>query len=118
MADFSRMSELTKAARAVIDESHKEYTEAEKLAYTAGFVGGANHEKKIKNRNFVQQPRWNADIEQRIGKKIRQEYEQANDMIDFASRADNPCHGGLINVDGSVKDFMAWLKLQLNIKEG
>ena len=70
------------------------------------------------NRNFGQQPRWNTDIEQRIGKKLRQEYEQANDMIDFASRADNPYHGGLISVDGSVKDFMAWLKLQLNIKEG
>ena len=118
MADFNRLSELTKAARADMDESHKEYTEAEKRAFTSGFIGGANHEKNIRNRNFVQQPRWNADIEQRITKKMREEYEQANNLIDFASRAAKPCKGGLVNVDSSVKDFMAWLKLQLNIKEG
>jgi hypothetical protein len=45
------------------------------------------------------------------------EYEQANNMIDFASRAKRPCNGGLINVDTSVKDFITWLKNQLNIKE-
>ena len=117
MVDFSRLSELTKAARADMDESHKEYTEAEKRAFTSGFIGGANHERKIKNRNFVQQPRWNADIEQRIIKKMRGEYEQANNLIDFASRADKSCKGGLIIVESSVTDFMAWLKMQLNIKE-
>lgn len=118
MVDFSRLSELTKAARADMDENHKEYTEAEKQAFTSGFIGGANHERKIKNRNFVQQPRWNADIEQRIIKKMRKEYEQANNLIDFASRADKPCKGGFISVESSVTDFMAWLKIQMNIKEG
>jgi hypothetical protein len=48
---------------------------------------------------------------------MRGEYEQANNLIDFASRADKPCKGGLISVESSVTDFMAWLKLQLNIKE-
>ena len=62
-------------------------------------------------------PVWNADIEQRIREKLTGEYEQANNMIDFASRAKRPSNGGLINVDTSVKDFMTWLKNQLNIKE-
>lgn len=62
-------------------------------------------------------PVWNADIEQRIREKLTDEYEQANNMIDFASRAKRPCNGGLIDVDTSVKDFMTWLKNQLNIKE-
>ena len=101
-----------------MDKSHKEYTEDQKRAFTIGFIGGANHEKQTKNRNYVQQPRWNADIEQRIIKKMREEYTQANNLIDFASRANKPSKGGLINVDSSVRDFMAWLKLELNIKEG
>ena len=62
-------------------------------------------------------PVWNADIEQRIREKLTGEYEQANNMIDFASRANKPCKGGLISVESSVTDFMAWLKMQLNIKE-
>ena len=62
-------------------------------------------------------PVWNADIGQRIREQLAGEYGQANNMIDFASRAKRPCNGGLINVDTSVKDFMAWLKMQLNIKE-
>lgn len=118
MVDFNRLTELTKAAQEDMNQSHQEYTEAEKRAFTSGFIGGANHEKKIKNRNFVQQPRWNANIEQRIIKKMREEYEQANHLIDFATRANKPSKGGLINVESSVKDFMVWLKLELNIKEG
>lgn len=118
MVDFNRLSELTKAAQADMEQSHKEYTEDQKRAFTTGFIGGANHEKQIKNRDYVQQPRWNADIEQRIIKKMREEYTQANNLIDFASRANKPSKGGLINVDSSVRDFMAWLKLELNIKEG
>lgn len=117
MVDFNRLSELTKAAQADMDQSHQEYTEDQKRAFISGFIGGANHEKNNKNRNYVQQPRWNANIEQRISKKLREEYTQANNMIDFASRATKPSKGGLINVDGSVRDFMVWLKLELNIKE-
>ena len=63
------------------------------------------------------QPRWDADIEHRISKKIREEYEQANNLIDYASRATKPINGGLISVDGSVRDFMKFLKSQLNIGE-
>lgn len=118
MVDFNRLSELTKAAQADMEQSHKEYTEDQKRAFTTGFIGGANHEKQTKNRNYVQQPRWNADIEQRIIKKMREEYTQANHLINFATRANKPSKGRLINVDSSVRDFMAWLKFELNIKEG
>ena len=118
MVDFNRLSELTKAAQEDMNESHKEYTEDQKRAFTSGFIGGANYEQKKKNSNNVQQPRWDAIIERRIIKKMREEYEQANHMIDFATRANKPSKGGLINVESSVKDFMVWLKLELNIKEG
>ena len=49
--------------------------------------------------------------------KLLADYEQAYNLIDFASCADKPCKGWLISVESSVTDFMAWLKMQLNIKE-
>ena len=58
---------------------------------------------------------WTEDFEQRLKKKLEEEYEQENHLIDFASRADRPIDGGLIQVGSSADSMIKWIKKELGI---
>ena len=58
---------------------------------------------------------WTEDFEQRLKKKLEEEYEQANHWIDFASRADKPIKGGLIQVESSADSMIKWIKKELGL---
>jgi len=48
--------------------------------------------------------------EDSVRKLLRKEYEQANKIIDYASRCTNPLNDGLINVDKSIERAIDELK--------
>jgi hypothetical protein len=58
---------------------------------------------------------WTDDFELRLRKKLEGEYEQANHWIDFASRANKPIDGGLVDVESSVESMIKWLKKELGL---
>lgn len=60
--------------------------------------------------------KWTAGIEVRIRQRLRDDYEQANNMISWASRAEHPLEGeGLIKVDESADSIIQFVKKELGI---
>ena len=60
---------------------------------------------------------WTPEAEQMIREKLMNDYIQANNMIDYASRADKPINGGLIKEKESVDSMIKVIKEALGIKD-
>lgn len=59
---------------------------------------------------------WTEDFEQRLTKKLEEDYQQADNMIVWASRATKPFKkGGIIEVEKSAKTMVKWIKKELGI---
>ena len=59
---------------------------------------------------------WTDDFEQRLRQKLEDDYEQADLMVVFASRAGNPLkEGGIIDAKGSAESMVKWIKKELGI---
>lgn len=58
---------------------------------------------------------WSEEFVEKLMEKFKSEYEQANNLIDFASRAARPSHGGLIRVESSARSLMTWIKKELGL---
>lgn len=59
---------------------------------------------------------WTGAFEERLREKLEEEYEQADRMVVWASRADKPFkEGGIINVKGSANSMIEWIKKELGV---
>ena len=65
---------------------------------------------KEKNRTV-----WNEEVEQRIREKLMEEYQQANNLICFASRANHPIDEGLIKEGKSADSMIKFIKNTLGL---
>ena len=60
--------------------------------------------------------KWTGKAESRLREKLREDYTQANNMIEWASRSDHPIEGeGLIRVNESAEDIIKFIKKELAI---
>ena len=60
--------------------------------------------------------KWTGKVESRLREKLREDYTQANNMIEWASRCDHPLEGeGLIRVNESAEDIIKFIKKELAI---
>ena len=59
---------------------------------------------------------WTDAFEQRLRKKLEDDYEQADRMVVWASRADKPLKkGGIIDAKGSADSMIKWIKKELGV---
>lgn len=59
---------------------------------------------------------WTDAFEQRLRKKLEEDYEQADRMVVLASRADKPLKkGGIIDAKGSADSMIKWIKKELGV---
>ena len=59
---------------------------------------------------------WTDDFEQRLREKLEEEYEQADRMVVWDSRADKPLKkGGIIDAKGSANSMIKWIKKELGV---
>ena len=57
---------------------------------------------------------WTDAFEQRLREKLEEDYEQADRMVVWASRADKPLKkGGIIDAKGSADSMIKWIKKEL-----
>jgi len=63
--------------------------------------------------------RWNGKAESRLHERLCKDYEQANRMIEWASRCDHPIESeGLIMVSESADSIISFIKKELGIIKG
>lgn len=60
-------------------------------------------------------PVWTNYAERRIRERLMEEYEQANSLICFASRADHPTDEGLIKEAESADSMVRFIKKELGL---
>lgn len=60
-------------------------------------------------------PVWTDEVEQRIREKLKADYLQANNLINFASRADHPIDEGLIKEAESADSMIKFIKKELRL---
>ena len=59
---------------------------------------------------------WTDSFEQRLREKLEEEYEQANNMVVWASHADKPFKDGcIIDAKGSADSMIQWIKKELGV---
>ena len=59
---------------------------------------------------------WTDAFEQRLREKLEEEYNQADNMVVWASHADKPLKkGGIINAKGSADSMIKWIKKELGV---
>ena len=104
MVDFKRLSQVSNAARESVAEElkHCDMDEGEKRVAQQFFLKGTIWERK--------QTFWTPEAEEAIRKRLISEYTQANNMIDYASRADRPINGGLIKEQESAASLIKDIK--------
>lgn len=60
--------------------------------------------------------KWTEEFEQELLAKLKEEYQQADDAVVFASRAGKPFKkGGLIKVKESAVELARWIKKELDL---
>ena len=60
--------------------------------------------------------KWTAEVEEKLRKRLREEYAQANNMISWASRASRPLEGeGLIKVEESAESIIKFIRKELGV---
>ena len=60
--------------------------------------------------------KWTDAFEQRLREKLEEDYEQADRMVVWASRACKPLEeGGLIDAKGSADSMIKWIKKELGV---
>lgn len=59
---------------------------------------------------------WTDAFEQRLREKLEEDYEQADRMVVWASRAEKPLKkGGIIDAKGSADSMIKWIKKELGV---
>ena len=59
---------------------------------------------------------WTDAFEQRLREKLEEDYEQADRMVVWASRAKKPLkEGGIINAKVSADSMIKWIKKELGV---
>lgn len=59
---------------------------------------------------------WTPELEERLRAKLEEDYEQADRMVVWASRAEKPLkEGGLINAKGSAESMIKFIKKELGV---
>lgn len=61
---------------------------------------------------------WTEGFEQRLRKRLEDDFEQADRLIVWASHADKPLkEGGIIDAKGSADSIIKWIKKDLGLKQ-
>lgn len=59
---------------------------------------------------------WTSELKERLRKKLEAEYNYADRMVVFASRADKPFDEcGIIDAKGSADSMIKWIKKELGV---
>ena len=59
---------------------------------------------------------WTDAFEQRLREKLEEDYEQADRMVVWASRAEKPLEeGGVIDAKGSAESMIKFIKKELGV---
>lgn len=59
---------------------------------------------------------WTPELEERLRAKLEEDYEQADQMVVWASRAEKPLkEGGLIDAKGSAESMIKFIKKELGV---
>ena len=72
---------------------------------------------QVETEDDVKPVVWSPDFEQRLAARLAEYFQQANNVIDFASRSTKPIEGGLIKVEESARSIVDWIKQELGIIE-
>ena len=59
---------------------------------------------------------WTPELEERLRAKLEEDYEQADQMVVWASRAEKPLKkGGIIDAKGSAESMIKFIKKELDV---
>lgn len=59
---------------------------------------------------------WTPELEERLRAKLEEDYEQADRMVVWASRAEKPLkEGGIIDAKGSAESMIKFIKKELGV---
>jgi hypothetical protein len=59
---------------------------------------------------------WTPELEERLRAKLEEDYEQADRMVVWASRAKKPLkEGGIIDAKGSAESMIKFIKKELGV---
>lgn len=59
---------------------------------------------------------WTPELEERLRAKLEEDYEQADQMVVWASRAEKPLkEGGIIDAKGSAESMIKFIKKELGV---
>jgi len=59
---------------------------------------------------------WTPELEERLRAKLEEDYEQADQMVVWASRAKKPLKkGGIIDAKGSAESMIKFIKKELGV---
>ena len=59
---------------------------------------------------------WTPELEERLRAKLEEDYEQADRMVVWASRAEKPLEeGGFIDAKGSAESMIKFIKKELGV---
>lgn len=59
---------------------------------------------------------WTPELEERLRAKLEEDYEQADRMMVWASRAEKPLkEGGIIDAKGSAESMIKFIKKELGV---
>lgn len=59
---------------------------------------------------------WTPELEERLRAKLEEDYEQADQMVVWASRAEKPLKkGGIIDAKGSAESMIKFIKKELGV---
>ena len=59
---------------------------------------------------------WTPELEERLRTKLEEDYEQADRMVVWASRAEKPLkEGGIIDAKGSAESMIKFIKKELGL---
>ena len=59
---------------------------------------------------------WTPELEERLRAKLEEDYEQADRMVMWASRAEKPLkEGGIIDAKGSAESMIKFIKKELGV---
>ena len=58
---------------------------------------------------------WTKEFEEKLRKKLEDEYSQVADMVEWASHSDRPLKRSIVRIQDSADSLLKWIKKELSI---
>lgn len=58
---------------------------------------------------------WTDEFEEKLRKKLEDEYSQVADLVEWASHSDKPLPRSIVRIQDSADSLLKWIKKELSI---